>query len=408
MKARLAALPLAFALAPLFAFAAPHPFNAHDLVMMDRVSGPHLSTDGSRVAFSVRSTDYAANKGVTSVWTLSLDKAGAKPRRATDPKLNASSGRFSPDGKILYFLATKGDGTQLWSMPAAGGKAHQITHLPVDVDNYRISPDGKALLFSAQVFEDCPDLACTKERLDGQEKDKATGRIYTRLFVRHWDTWSDHRRSQLFIMPLGGSGEPVRLTQGIDGDVPSKPFGDEGEYYFSPDGKTVYFDARIAGTTEARSTNFDIYSVPSDGSSRPRDLTADNPAWDTAPLPSHDGRTLYYLAMKTPGFEADRFAIMAMDLATGGKREIDPQWDRSPGGLSLSDDGNTLYATADDAGTHPLFAIDIASGNATQLFGGGTVGGFDVAGTASSRRGRISSIRTTCTKWMRVAATSRR
>ena len=380
MKARLAALPLAFVLAPLVAFAAPHPFNAHDLVMMDRVSGPHLSTDGSRVAFSVRSTDYAANKGVTSVWTLSLDKAGAKPRRATDPKLNASSGRFPPDGKILYFLATKGDSTQLWSMPAAGGKAHQITHLPVDVDNYRISPDGKALLFSAQVFEDCPDLACTKERLDGQEKDKATGRIYTRLFVRHWDTWSDHRRSQLFIMPLGGSGEPVRLTQGIDGDVPSKPFGDEGEYYFSPDGKTVYFDARIAGTTEAWSTNFDIYSVPSDGSSRPRDLTADNPAWDTAPLPSHDGRTLYYLAMKTPGFEADRFAIMAMDLATGGKREIDPQWDRSPGGLSLSDDGNTLYATADDAGTHPLFAIDIASGNATQLFGGGTVGGFDVAG----------------------------
>src|SRR5690348_11010527 len=171
---RLTAL-LLLALAPAFAFAAPHPFNAHDLVMMDRVSGPHLSPDGSRVAFSVRSTDYAANKGVNSVWVLSLDKANAKPRRATDPKLNAGSGRFSPDGKTLYFLATKNDSTQLWSMPAAGGRAHQVTHLPIDVDNYRISPDGKALLFSAQVFGDCPDLACTKERLDGQKKDKASG-----------------------------------------------------------------------------------------------------------------------------------------------------------------------------------------------------------------------------------------
>src|SRR5690348_18100197 len=179
------------ALAPAVAFAAPHPFNAHDLVMMDRVSDPHLTQDGSHVAFSVRTTDYAANKGVNSVWVLDLDKAGAKPARITDPKLNASAGRFSPDGKRLYFLATRNDSTQLWSVPVAGGAPHQVTHLPVDVDNYRISPDGKELLFSAQVFEDCNDLACTKERLDAQKKDKATGRIYTRLFVRHWDTWSD-------------------------------------------------------------------------------------------------------------------------------------------------------------------------------------------------------------------------
>ncbi|HET6914369.1 MAG TPA: S9 family peptidase, partial [Rhodanobacteraceae bacterium] len=368
------------ALAPAIAFAAPHPFNAHDLVMMDRVSDPHLTPDGSHVAFSVRSTDYAANKGVNSVWVLDLDKAGARPVRITDPKLNASSGRFSPDGKTLYFLATKNDSTQLWSVPVAGGTPRQVTHLPVDVDNYRISPDGKELLFSAQVFEDCNDLACTKERLDAQKKDKATGRIYTRLFVRHWDTWSDDRRGQLFIMPLQGGAQPIRLTKGIDGDVPSKPFGDEGEYQFSPDGRTVYFDVRIAGKTEPWSTNFDIYAVPSDGSVAPRNLTADNKAWDSAPLPSHDGKTLYYLAMKTPGFEADRFGIMAMDLATGQTHEIDPDWDRSPGGLSLSADGKTLYATADDAGTHPLFAIDIASGKATQIFGDGTVTGYDVAG----------------------------
>jgi dipeptidyl aminopeptidase/acylaminoacyl peptidase len=368
------------ALAPAIAFAAPHPFNVHDLVMMDRVSDPHLTPDGSHVAFSVRSTDYAANKGVNSVWVLDLDKAGSKPQRITNPKLNASGGRFSPDGRTLYFLAAKNDVTQLWSVPVAGGKAHQVTHLPVDVDNYRISPDGRQLLFSAQVFEDCTDLACTKERLDADKQDKATGRIYHRLFVRHWDTWSDHRRGQLFIMPLKGGAQPVRLTRGIDGDIPSKPFGDEGEYQFSPDGKTVYFDVRIAGKTEPWSTNFDIYAVPSDGSAAPRNLTADNKAWDAAPLPSHDGRTLYYLAMKTPGFESDRFRIMAMDLATGEKHEIDPDWDHSPGGLALSADGKRLYATADAPGTHPLFAIDIASGKATQLFGDGTVTGYDVAG----------------------------
>ncbi|MBS0431667.1 MAG: S9 family peptidase [Proteobacteria bacterium] len=380
MKMLLAACATTLALAPAWALAAPHPFNVHDLVMMDRVSDPHLSPDGNRVAFGVRGTDYAANKGVNSIWMLDLGRPDAKPARVTDPKLNATSGRFSPDGRTLYFLAAVKGTSQLWSMPVAGGKPHPVTHLPVDIDNYRIAPGGKSLLFSAQVFEDCKDLACTKERLDGQAKDKATGRIYDRLFVRHWDTWSDHRRSQLFVMPLAGKGEPVLLSRGIDGDVPSKPFGDESEYVYSPDGRTVYFDVRIAGTTEPWSTNFDIYSVPADGSAAPRNLTADNPAWDAYPLPSHDGKTLYYLAMKTPVSESDRFAIMAMDLATGQKHEIDPQWDRSPGGLLLSADGKTLYATADDTGTHPLFAIDIATGAARPILGGGTVAGYDVAG----------------------------
>lgn len=362
------------------AFAASHPFNAKDLVMMERVSDPQLSADGKHVAFSVRRTDWEANKGVTSLWLLDLAQKNASPKRVTDEDLHANSPQFSPDGKTLYFLATQKDSTQLWSQPVAGGAPAQVTHLPLDVDNFRISPDGKTLLFSAQMYEDCKNLQCTRDKLDARAKDKATGEIYARLFVRHWDTWSDHRRGQLFAMPLDGASEPVLLTQGIDGDVPSKPFGDNSEYAFSPDGKTVYFDVRIAGKTEAWSTNFDIYSVPLDGASAPRNLTGANLAWDANPLPSHDGKTLYYLAMKTPGFEADRFGIMAMDLASGKTREIDPHWDRSAGPMQLSHDGKTLYTTADDNGNHALFAVDIASGRATQLLGDGTVYGFGVQG----------------------------
>ncbi|MGH6684715.1 MAG: prolyl oligopeptidase family serine peptidase, partial [Pseudolabrys sp.] len=92
------------------------------------------------------------------------------------------------------------------------------------------------------------------------------------------------------------------------------------------------------------------------------------------------GKTLYYLAMKRPTFEADRFGIMALDLASGRTREIDPQWDRSPGSLQLSKDGKTLYATTDDNGEHPLFAIDVKTGKATKLGGAGQVESFSVVG----------------------------
>lgn len=371
------------------AFAASHPFNVHDLVMMNRVSDPQLSPDGQHVLFSMRETDYAANRGSNGIWLLDLSAKDAKPVRLTDKDISASTPRWSADGKSVYYLAqTKGDEyTRVWRMAATPGSAPQSeTPWPADINTFKLSPNGATMLLSVDVFEDCAERLCTK-RAPQAGLEKATGHLYDRLFVRHWDTWSDGRRSQLYIAPAltprGGKGMvalPRLLTKGIDGDVPSKPFGDDTEFAFSPDGKTIYFDVRIAGKTEPWSTNFDVYSVPADGSSEPKNLTAANLAWDAYPLPSRDGKTLYYLAMKVPGFEADRFAIMALDLASGKTREVDPQWDRSAGPLQLSADGKTVYTTTDDNGDHALFGIDIASGKATRLVGDGNVSAF-AAGT---------------------------
>jgi len=242
------------ALIAMPAFAAPHPFDVHDLVMMDRVSDPSLSPDGKVVAFSLRETDYDANKGVNSVWIVPA--GGGKTVRLTDKTLNASSPRWAPDGSV-WFTAPKDGTTQLWRVGASGGAATQATTLAMDVNNFRFSPDGKRVLLSIDVFNECAGdsagiLACTKQKLDERKASKATGQVYDKIFIRHWDTWSDGRRSQLFIADLadGKVGTPKLLTQGIDGDVPSKPFGDDSEYAFSPDGRTVYFGARIAGKTE--------------------------------------------------------------------------------------------------------------------------------------------------------------
>lgn len=378
MKSALAAA-LA-AVLPAAAIAEPHPFNVNDLVMMDRVSDPSLSPDGRQVAFSVRETDYDANRGRNSIWITPA--GGGAPKRLTGADLGAAGARWSSDGASLYFLAAKDGVGQVWQIDAKGGAPRQITWMPLDVNNFRLSPDGKRLLVSMDVFTDCETLACTTQRLDARKADKATGTVYDKIFVRHWDTWADGRRSQLFVADLGADGraqgEPRLLTKGVDGDVPSKPFGDESEYAFSPDGSMVYYNVRIAGTTEPWSTNFDLYAVPTDGSAAPLNLTADNPAWDGYPLPSHDGKTLYWLAMTRPGFEADRFGIWAMDLATGAKREIAPNWDRSASGLKLSADGKTLYTTSDDKGEHPLFAVDVASGKVSRAVDGGSVAGFDI------------------------------
>ena len=263
----------------------PRPFSAADLARLERVSDPQLSPDGGRVAYVLRRTDYAANKGVLDVWLHDL-KSG-QDRQLTRADGNHSDPRWSADGRWLYFLSTRSGSSQVWRVDFEGGDAKPVTELPLAVNTYALSPDGSRIAVSIDVFPDCVDLACSKKRFDERAADKRSGMHFDKLFIRHWDTWKDGTRSQLFVLSLDADGRaqrPLHVSKGIDGDVPSKPFGDASEYTCSPDGKHIVFTARIAGTTEAWSTNLDLWWVPSDGSAAPKNLTPLNEAVDVGPV----------------------------------------------------------------------------------------------------------------------------
>jgi|HigsolmetaAR201D_1030396.scaffolds.fasta_scaffold00950_14 dipeptidyl aminopeptidase/acylaminoacyl peptidase len=361
-------------------------FDVRDLVRLERVSSPVLSPDGSVVVFAQRSVD-ADLKAATALYARNLLTRDLRPpHRITPEGWNVNSPSFSPDGRTVYFLSAKNGSQQLYAMPLSGGEPRQLTDIPLDIGSYRISPDGRKVAFSVEAFPDCgADFACTKKRLDERAASRSSGVIYDQLFVRHWDTWKDGRLSRLFVADLPGGPEAVPVASaravGADvvGDVPSRPFGDAGDYTWSPDGSSIVASIRLADRTEPWSTNFDLYRLPLDGGAAVN-LTVANKAWDAGPVFSPDGSTLYYRAMKRPGFEADRYALMAMDVATGQVREIAPDWDRSAEAIAVSADGTTLYVTAQSVGQHPLFAVDVATGKVTELVAEGTVSAFDVAG----------------------------
>jgi len=398
MKYHLPALVAASFAVAATATAAPRGFTVEDLVAMERVGAPAVSPDGSRIVYTVRSTDLTKNKSHTDLYMVDLRTPGAAPQRLTADAASSTDPEWSAAGDAIYFLSGRSGSSQVWRIAAApsantgvntganGGAATKVTDLPLDVDAFRVSPTGDRLALSMAVFRNCADLACTKTRMDAREKDKSTGKVYDRLFVRHWDTWADGRNAVLYSVPLDRSGKAgaaataVSLSGALDGDVPSKPFGDREEFRFSPDGKNVVFSVRIAGKTEAWSTNFDLYTVPAAGGQAPRNLTADNPAWDTKGVFAPDGCTLAYLAMNRPGFEADRYQIMLLDVASGKKRKLAADWDRSPGTLQWAQDGKSLVVDAEDIGQHRLFSIDAASGKVTPLTGQGSIGAFDLRG----------------------------
>ena len=369
---------------PLAQAAAGAPFTVEDLVVLKRVGDPQVSPDGHHVAYVQRETDLQADKAHTSLWLLDLTRPGSAPLRLTDGKANDSSPRWASDSGALYFLSERSGRSQVWRLALASGAARRVTDYPLEVGSLKVSPRGDMLALSMAVFPDCSDLACTRDRLDAKEKDKASGRIYDRMFVRHWDSWSDGTRSHLFSARLGADGAagvPVDVSKGFDADIPRKPFGGDEDYAFSPDGATLVFSTRIAGRSEPWSTNFDLYQVPVDGSSAPVNLTATNPADDAQPvfLPNGD---LAWLAQDRPGFESDRYHVMLRSARGGALRALTASWDRSVGRLGVAGDGRHLLAAVDDLGQHALYSIDLKTGTPLRLIGNGEVADFSPARTA--------------------------
>ncbi len=386
---RLAASALALSLAAFAVVPAAHAaepqgirgFTAKDMVTLDRVSEPKVSPDGRQVIYLVRTMDLPANKASFSLWIADL-KAKIAPRRLAVSDGGVSSARWSADGKSIYFLSGRAGSDQVFRTDASGETAVQVTKAPFDVGAFKVSADGKTVVISQAVFPDCPTLACTQERLDQKKAQKTTGVVYDKLFIRHWDTWNDGTKNHLYAYGLDASGvatgEPAALMAGFDGDSPTKPFGGDEDFTISPDGKTVVFSAKIAGRDEPWQTNYDLWSVPVDGSAKPANLTEENKAWDAQPTFSPDGKVQAWLAMKRPGFEADRFGVMVRE--NGKVREVAPTWDHSAQSITFSADGKTIYTTAEDVGQTKLFAIDVKTGKVAALTGEGHVGAFSAAG----------------------------
>jgi len=330
------------------------------MLAMDRISGPQVSPDGNSVVFTVRKTDLEANKGTTDLWLVGADGTGLQ--RLTSHPSSDHSPVWLPDGDGILFLSSRSGSSQVWRIRVDGGEAQQLTDLPLDVSNLIISPDGRHIAFIMEVFPDCDSVEETKQRLDENAKRKSSGRIYDGIFVRHWDTWKDGRRSHLFVLPSTGAGSPVDVMRGMDADTPSKPFGGSDEFTFTPDGKELVFTARDVGPKEPWSTDFDLYRVPIDGSTPPVCLTEKNEAWDCCPLFSPDGKTMAYLAMAKPGYESDRRRIILRAWPGGDERVLTEDWDRSPSSLCWSADASEIYATASNLGQRSLFAINATSG----------------------------------------------
>jgi dipeptidyl aminopeptidase/acylaminoacyl peptidase len=330
------------------------------------LGAPQPSPDGQRVVFTVRSWDAESNKTTTNLWIASTD--GTNLRQLTVAKGRSdTSPAWSPDSRTIAFVSNRAGPAQIWTIGLDGGEATQLTMFPVGVDNLRWSPVGSHIAFSAEVYPDA-SLAATAARDKAQAENPVRAVKFERLFIRHWDSWEDGKRSHLFVLPVKQDaharwkavGEPLDLMQGVDADCPTKPFGGAEEFGWSPDGQEIAYTAQLADGI-AWSTDFNVYTVVTTGGPA-NCITAANKATDTGPVYSPDGKVIAYRSMARPGFESDRFRITLFDRTTGKSHNLTEAWDRSPNSLEWSPDGKTLVATASETARQKIFLVDATSG----------------------------------------------
>jgi dipeptidyl aminopeptidase/acylaminoacyl peptidase len=342
---------------------AQKPFDVDALMKLARVSDPQVSPDGKSVAFTVQSVDLAANNKPTSIYVVPL--AGGEPVKITNAGTVNERPRWSPDSKAIAFVSDRGGSAQVWLMAPDGSEAHQVTSLSTEAGGVLYAPDGKNLVFTSNVYPDCPDDACNKQKLDADKQSKVHARIYTSLLYRHWTEWRGSRRSHLFVVPVSG-GAPKDLTPG-DRDVPPFSLGGQDDYAIAPDGSELCF-VMNADPEPAVSTNSDLWVVPIAGG--PAVKITSNPAADNSPAYSPNGRYLAWRAQARPGYESDRWRLTVLERATGKLTNLAAGMDRSVTGFTWSPDSAQLFFTIEDRGRQLLQMVPVHGGGARSIISG--------------------------------------
>jgi dipeptidyl aminopeptidase/acylaminoacyl peptidase len=357
--------------APLLAAADSQPLTFDDFIKVKRLSDVQLSPRGDLLAFVVTEIDKTQNRGNSDIWVAAVDGTGL--RRLTSSPQADFSPRWSPDGKTIAFISTRGGSAQVWAIDLGGGEARAVTNFGPGTSGVIWSPTGKQLAFTASVFPDCPDEDCNKKKSAELEQSKVQARLYHELLIRHWNAWSDGRRSHLFIMDAPG-GKPLDLTPG-DYDTPPIALEGDQDYDISPDGAEVCFVRNIDPEfRKALGTNNDLFLVPARGGEVTRLTT--NKANDISPLYSPDGRFLAYKAMARPGFEADKFTLMVYDRKARSVRNLTAGLDFSVGEFVWTADGSDLYFSAEEGGRMSVFRISSQGGPAAKILQGHTLRGL--------------------------------
>ena len=337
------AFALLFAAASLIAARGITP---EDYLRFEFVGKPAISPDGKSIAFPLTKINEKLNRRMTAIWLVPYN-GSAPPRLLTAESVSSSNPQWSPDGRTLAFLSTRGESAhaQIWLLSLDGGESRRLTELKNGVASFQWSPQGDRFAV----------LSPTGPSDNG--KSPSDVRHYTNIRYKFNDTgWFDDKRSHLFVVDAK-TGAPKQLTNGQEWD--------DTDPQWSPDGTSLAFVSDRSGKAYEDSRDTDVWTIPSHGG--PLTKISDHTEADASPRFSPDGKTIaflgstrqrqhpkIYLAPSTGGAPS-RLAVDGLDLLIANL-----QWSGA----------NSLLFESGTHGTNAVYRVDLPARSATPLLAG--------------------------------------
>jgi len=327
-----------------------------------------------------------------------LDLTGKEePRQLTFGDKNDSQPRWSPDGRQLAFVRTDGDKSQIWLLPLRGGEAQAVSKAEFGASRPRWSPDGKSILFASAIpfhaiqgnlpwayerpgrnpgdepnwkklpaderksIQASPDgsLAEVRAWLSKNTFDN-NPRVLTRQQLQgELNLQPEESFSHLFVLAVGSDEKPLALTQG---------FQDFDGAEWSPDGKKIICHSRAYTVNPDDEQDTDLWQIE----------VATRQAREFLRWPGHslsnasyspDGLQVMFYAEVLANRHATQTQLAVVSANGGAPIALTAALDRDAGQAAWSNDGKTIFFTAQTEGDIPLFSVPAKGGKPNRLLG---------------------------------------
>lgn len=336
-------------------------FTYEDITSVRDVGDPQISPEGDWIAYTIATNDLDKDESVTHLWMTSWD--GKQTVQLTNSERGEHSPRWSPDGRSLAFLASRGSDEeapqQVWVLSRAGGEAQVLTDYKADVLDFAWSPDSRRLALI--VMDEDPDRA-----LKADDKKTPPPIVIDRFYFKQDETeYLGALRQHLYVFDVE-SRKGELLTGGRY---------DEGQPAWSPDGKEIAFVSKRSPDPD-RDSEFGLYAIAPSNGSAPRLITkfqgeAGDSEWSGAPQWSPNGREIAFVTAGDPKLVYFSTHHLAVVPSGGGEHRILTQSiDRNVTSPRWSADGRSLYFLMEDDRNQHLAQINVASSKVTRVFEG--------------------------------------
>ncbi|KAF1846517.1 uncharacterized protein K460DRAFT_386719 [Cucurbitaria berberidis CBS 394.84] len=216
-----------------------------------------------------------------------------------------------------------------------------------------------------------------------------TGRLYSNVYARHWDTWLNKNRYAVFAGTLSKNssyalaGKGLRnLNHGVNftatqSETPIQPFGDSGDYDLSPDGSLYAFVSKAPQLNKANYTASYTYVGAFASSEVPvafngpdsKAFKAGHQGASGLPSFSTDSSKLAYVQQDEDYYESDRWILYTVDVAVKGSKVAVTNWKSLSAGfdrwvqgpLTWDADSKSIYVTAEDYARVKIFNFPITA-----------------------------------------------